>query len=140
MGSRLLGSDPLLIRHGLRQAQQARGLTPSGGLAMHRRQVLKAGLAWPLAFACSAYAKDPIYIADMHYHLFFQGRNPASANPLAKNMAGGNASLVAWSLVGDLMWMGVTPRGFRQKSVPKPGETVSWFQRELARIKAHVAE
>jgi membrane dipeptidase len=34
----------------------------------------------------------------------------------------------------------VTPRGFKQKSVPKVGETVTWFQAELARVKAHVAE
>ena len=55
-------------------------------------------------------------------------------------MAGGNATLVAWSLVGDLPWMTTTPRGFKQKSVPKPGEPVTWFQKELARIKAHIAE
>ena len=55
-------------------------------------------------------------------------------------MAGGKATLVAWSLVGDLPWMRVTPRGFKQKSVPKPGETVTWFQAELARVKAHIAE
>jgi membrane dipeptidase len=76
----------------------------------------------------------------MHFHLFFQGRNPASANPLARNMAAGKATLVAWSLVGDLLWMGATPLGFKQKSEPKAGEALAWFQRELARIKAHVAE
>jgi len=112
---------------------------------MDRRQLLKAGIAWPFAaagsaFAGSAAANEPIFIGDMHYHLFFQGRNPASANPLGKNMADGKATLVAWSIVGDLLWMGVTPRGFAQKSVPKAGETVSWFQRELARVKAHIAE
>ena len=55
-------------------------------------------------------------------------------------MAGGKATLVAWSLVGDLPWMQATPRGFKQKSVPKAGETVTWFQAELARVKAHIAE
>jgi membrane dipeptidase len=107
---------------------------------MDRRQLLKAGLAWPLAVAGSAFAKDPIFIADMHYHLLFIGPNPASSSPLGRNMAGGRATLVAWSLVGDLPWMAVTPRGFKQKSVPKVGETVTWFQAELARVKAHVAE
>jgi membrane dipeptidase len=107
---------------------------------MDRRQLLKAGLAWPFAVAGSAVAKDPIFIGDMHYHLLFLGPNPAASNPLGKNMAGGKATLVAWSLVGDLPWMAVTPRGFKQKSVPKAGETVTWFQRELARIKAHIAE
>jgi len=76
----------------------------------------------------------------MHFHLLFIGPNPAASNPLARNLAGGRATLVAWSLVGDLPWMGVTPRGFKQKSVPKPGETVTWFQAELARVKAHIAE
>ena len=107
---------------------------------MDRRQLLKAGFAWPFAVAGSAFAKDPIFIGDMHFHLLFIGPNPAAANPLARNLAGGRATLVAWSLVGDLPWMGVTPRGFKQKSVPKPGETVTWFQAELARVKAHIAE
>jgi len=107
---------------------------------MDRRQLLKAGFAWPFAVAGSAFAKDPIFIGDMHFHLLFIGPNPAAANPLARNLAGGRATLVAWSLVGDLPWMGITPRGFKQKSVPKPGETVTWFQAELARVKAHIAE
>lgn len=107
---------------------------------MDRRQLLKAGLALPFAFTGSALAKDPIYIADMHYHLLFVGPNPASSSPLGRNMAGGKATLVAWSLVGDLPWMAVTPHGFKQKSAPKAGETVTWFQAELARVKAHIAE
>ena len=107
---------------------------------MDRRQLLKAGFAWPFAVAGSAFAKDPIFIGDMHFHLLFIGPNPAASNPLARNLAGGRATLVAWSLVGDLPWMGVTPRGFKQKSVPKPGETVTWFHAELARVKAHIAE
>ena len=107
---------------------------------MDRRQLLKAGFAWPFAVAGSAFAKDPIFIGDMHFHLLFIGPNPAASNPLARNLAGGRATLVAWSLVSDLPWMGITPRGFKQKSVPKPGETVTWFQAELARVKAHIAE
>jgi membrane dipeptidase len=108
---------------------------------MDRRQLLKAGLAWPLAFASGAQAKDPIYIADMHFHIFFPpGPNSDSLKPLARRMADGKATLVAWSLVGDLLWMQPTPRGLKQKSVPKAGETLAWFQRELARIKAYLAE
>jgi membrane dipeptidase len=108
---------------------------------MDRRQLLKAGLAWPLAFASGAQAKEPIYIADMHFHIFFPpGPNSDSLKPLARRMADGKATLVAWSLVGDLLWMQPTPRGLKQKSVPKAGETLAWFQRELARIKAYLAE
>ena len=108
---------------------------------MDRRRLLKAGLAWPLAFASGAQAKDPIYIADMHFHIFFPpGPNSDSLKPLARRMADGKATLIAWSLVGDLLWMQPTPRGLKQKSVPKAGETLAWFQRELARIKAYLAE
>jgi membrane dipeptidase len=108
---------------------------------MDRRQLLKAGLAWPLALASGAQAKEPIYIADMHFHIFFPpGPNSDSLKPLARRMADGKATLVAWSLVGDLLWMQPTPRGLKQKSVPKAGETLAWFQRELARIKAYLAE
>jgi membrane dipeptidase len=108
---------------------------------MDRRQLLKVGLAWPLAFASGAQAKDPIYIADMHFHIFFPpGPNSDSLKPLARRMADGKATLIAWSLVGDLLWMQPTPRGLKQKSVPKAGETLAWFQRDLARIKAYLAE
>ncbi len=107
---------------------------------MDRRQLLKAGLALPFACAGGAAAKDPIFIGDMHYHLLFIGPNPASSQPLAKNMAAGNATLVAWSLIGDLPWMTVTPRGFKQKGAPKAGETVSWLEKEMARVKTHIAE
>jgi membrane dipeptidase len=109
---------------------------------MNRRQLIKAGLTLPFALAggVGARAADPIFIGDMHYHLFFKGRNPADSNPLARTMARGNATLVAWSVVGDLLWMGTGPRGFRQKSEPKPGETVTWFRAELERAKAHIAE
>jgi membrane dipeptidase len=55
-------------------------------------------------------------------------------------MAGGNATLVAWSLVGDLPWMRRTPRGFAQGKVPRPEEKTTWFKDELARIKAHLAD
>jgi membrane dipeptidase len=108
---------------------------------MDRRRLLKAGLAWPLAFASGAHAKDPIYIADMHFHIFFPpGPNSDSLKPLARRMADGKATLVAWSLVGDLLWMQPTPRGLKQKGVPKAGETLAWFQRDLARIKAYLTE
>jgi len=112
---------------------------------MDRRQFLRTGLASPLAltpltFTTRAFAADQIFIADMHAHLFFAGSKTAAANPLAKNMAGGQATLVAWSLVGDLLWMESTPRGYRQKSEPGPGEPFAWFKRELTRITAHLAE
>jgi membrane dipeptidase len=112
---------------------------------MDRRQFLRTGLAsplalTPLAFTARAFAADPIFIADMHAHLFFAGSNTAASKPLARTMAGGQATLVAWSLVGDLLWMEPTQRGYRQKAEPKPGEPFAWFKRELARIKAHLAE
>jgi membrane dipeptidase len=107
---------------------------------MDRRHFLKGGLAWPLSLARPAFAEDPIYIADMHFHLFFGGQGIPRSKPLATLMAGSNATLVSWSLVGDLLWMGLGPRGFRQKGTPAPGEAVAWFRREVARIKAHIAD
>jgi membrane dipeptidase len=74
----------------------------------------------------------------MHYHLLFIGPNTPASKPLAKTMAAGNATLVAWSLVGDLLWMQRTLRGFKQKGEPKPGEAATFFKEELARIKAHL--
>ena len=56
---------------------------------MNRRQLLKAGLALPFTLGGSALAKDPVYIGDMHYHLLFIGPNPASTQPLGRNMAAG---------------------------------------------------
>lgn len=107
---------------------------------MDRRQLLKGALAWPFAFSDVAFAKDPIFIGDMHYHLLFIGPNTPATKPLGRTMAAGNATLVAWSLVGDLLWIRPTPRGFKQKGVPKPGEAVAYFKEEVARVKAHLAE
>ena len=67
-------------------------------------------------------------------------RTPASLKPLASKMADGKATLVAWSLVGDLLWMRPTARGLKQTGVPEAGETLAWFQHDLARIKAYIAE
>ena len=38
------------------------------------------------------------------------------------------------------MSFGSNSTAYKQKSEPQPGEAFGWFQRELARIKAHVAE
>jgi membrane dipeptidase len=107
---------------------------------MHRRHFLKAGLAWPLTFAGPAFADDAIYIADMHFHLFFPDLGSAPQRTLGKLLAGSRATLVAWSLVGDLPWIRVTPSGLKQSGVPKLGEAFAWFQQELARIKKHIAD
>jgi membrane dipeptidase len=107
---------------------------------MNRRQLLAAGLSWPLFPGASALAKEPIYIADMHSHLFFFGAHAASANPLARSMAAGGATLVAWSVVGDLLWLRPTAQGLKQKGAPKPGAAKEWLEQELARVKQHIAE
>src|SRR5215813_3305084 len=76
----------------------------------------------------------------MHSHLFFGGTYTPEKYPLGFDMAGGQATLVAWSLVSDLLWMGPTADRHRQKKTPNPGEVYAWFQREMARIKRHVAD
>ncbi len=97
-------------------------------------------LASPLLASAPARARTPIYIGDMHFHLFFFGRNPASSQPLARNMADGQATLVSWSLVGDVPWLRPSGGGFKQKGAPKSGEAVKWFSDEMARVQAHLAD
>lgn len=107
---------------------------------MDRRQLITAGLVLPLAHASRSLAGAPIFIGDMHAHFFFDAQGVIRKGPVAPIMAGGSATLVAWSLVGDLLWMGLGHRRYVQKAVPKPGDTLGFFQRELARIKKHVAD
>jgi membrane dipeptidase len=107
---------------------------------MNRRQLVAGALALPLAHAGRGLAGAPIFIGDMHAHFFFDVRGVLRKGPVAPILAGGPATLVAWSLVGDLLWMGLGHRRYVQTAVPKPGETLGFFQRELARIKKHIAE
>jgi len=105
-----------------------------------RRTFLKrAGVGISFCIANDTLAKDPIYLADMHRHLWFIRLQSGEARPLGPVMAEGDATLVAWALGTDALWITRGPRGFIQKSVPAPGESFGWFQRELARIKQHVA-
>lgn len=110
---------------------------------MHRRDVLRAGLALPLACAWApAWAGDQIPIADMHFHLFFPGTIPGRngpIKPLRTTMLEGGVTLLSWSLVGDMQWLRPTPRGLRQNGVPEPGAARHWFEAELQRIRAHLA-
>ena len=80
-----------------------------------RRQFLIAGLASTLAGPAAAEGGAPVFIADMHAHLFFFGPRPASSQPLARSMAAGNVTLFSWSLVGDVPWLKRSRRGFEQK-------------------------
>jgi membrane dipeptidase len=111
-------------------------------LEINRRELLRIAAASGFTHWLSgnATAAGPIYLADMHYHLFFGGTYTPEEYPLGLDMAGGQATLVAWSLVSDLLWMGPTADRHRQKKTPNPGEVYAWFQREMARIKRHVAD
>lgn len=110
---------------------------------MNRRQFLAGGLCLPMAGMSTALAGGGIPLADMHFHAFFPGSVlglNVPFKPLAKTMAEGGVKLLSWSLVGDLPWITTTPRGLRQKGVPEPGAAKAWFERDVGRIKAHVAE
>src|SRR6185436_19500101 len=101
-------------------------------------------LAASCALAPSLRAEGPkasgVYIGDMHSHLFFFGMGASpEQRPLGPTMAAGNATLVAWSLVGDVPWLRITGKGIKQKGLPKPGEAGKWFEDDVARIKEHLA-
>ncbi len=106
---------------------------------MDRRRFLTTGLAASLLPAARAEARATAQVADMHFHLFFRGPNPAPSVALAQEMAAGKATLAAWSLVGDVPWLGRSPRGFVQKGTPGRGEAVKWFEAEIGRIKTYLA-
>ena len=104
---------------------------------MDRREFVAGALASPLLLAARAEAQTPIYIGDMHFHSFF-GDSKYHSRPVAQALSAGGATLVSWSLGGDILWF--DSKTYKQKSVPAPGEPLGWFQRELGRIKAHVAD
>jgi membrane dipeptidase len=106
-----------------------------------RRKLMQGAVAASCSLALPARAADapPVYIGDMHSHLFFfgMGKSPEK-NPLGPAMAAGNATLVAWSLVGDVPWLRITGQGIKQKGQPKRGEAAAWFESDLLRIKQHL--
>jgi membrane dipeptidase len=108
-------------------------------MSMNRRQLVKSGFALPLAWMMRAQADEPVLVGDMHTHFFFRD-GQHKTTPIAETMTGGKATLVAWALSGDALWIGEQKgRGFVQTSAPKPGETFGWFQRELQRITRQLA-
>src|SRR5712691_6702601 len=89
-----------------------------------RRTFLKqAGVGISFCIANDTLAKDPIYLADMHRHLWFIRLQSGEARPLGPVMAEGDATLVAWALGTDALWITRGPLGFIQKSVPAPEES-----------------
>lgn len=112
-------------------------------MQINRRQLMQGAAAASCALALPAKAegKPPVYIGDMHSHLFFFGMGVSpEKRPLGPAMAAGNATLVAWSLVGDVPWLRITGQGIKQKGQPKRGEPIAWFESELQRIKQHLDE
>ncbi|KWT66270.1 putative dipeptidase [Hyphomicrobium sulfonivorans] len=87
-----------------------------------------------------AEGRAPVYIGDMHAHLFFFGANTPDKKPLGPTMRAGHATLVGWSLVGDVPWIRPTSKGLKQKGSPKPGEAAEWFETDIVRIKKHIAD
>ncbi len=106
---------------------------------MDRRTFLASGLSLPLAGATRSLAADPIYIADMHFHSFFGPAAP-HLRPVGQTLRDGQATLVAWKMVGDGQWIEPYDRGIRQKGTPQPGEAMRRFQRQIGQIKAHCTE
>ena len=55
-------------------------------------------------------------------------------------MAAGDATLVAWSLVGDLLWLRPTAQGLQAEGCAQARRGEEWLEQELARVKQHIAE
>jgi membrane dipeptidase len=106
-----------------------------------RRQCLIGGGCAAVVAASyrAARAQSQIYLADMHRHLFFNRLANKDSQPLGASMASGGATLVAWAITTDVLWIAKGARGYQQTSTPENGQTFGYFQRELARIKAHIA-
>jgi len=112
-------------------------------MELDRRQFALGALATSCALTHTAAGegRKPVYVGDMHAHLFFFGMGASpEKQPLGPTMAAGNATLVAWSLVGDVPWLRITPKGIKQKGLPKRGEAIAWFEDDIARIRQHIAE
>ena len=106
-----------------------------------RRDLLRSGVAASLATmlpgGAFGQAPAPILISDMHFHSFF-GDSVNHSRPVGQMLAEGRATLVSWSVAGDALW--INPRTLKQTATPKPGEGLGWLNRELGRIKGHMAE
>lgn len=108
-----------------------------------RRQFVQGAVAVSCTLTSPARAEGgaPVFIGDMHSHLFFFGMGASpDKRPLGPTMAAGNATLVAWSLVGDVPWLRITGQGIKEKGQPKRGEAIAWFDSDVSRIKQHLSE
>jgi membrane dipeptidase len=107
---------------------------------MDRRQLLQVAATLPLAAVPGrSAAATPALIGDMHFHSFF-GQSLNHSRPIGPTFAAGPATLVAWAVSGDGLWIEPYERGWRQKSEPAPGAAKLWVEREIGRIKAHLAD
>ena len=80
----------------------------------------------------------PVWLSDMHFHSF-PGTSIYHSRPVARTLADGGATLVAWSIPGDSPWFN-TREGYRQTGEPRPGAALAFFRRQLEHVKAHMAE
>ena len=104
---------------------------------MHRREFLASALASPFWLAGLVEAQSPIFTADMHFHSFF-AESKYHSRPLGQTLVAGNTTLD--SVVARGRSSVVDVKTYTQKSAPKPGEALGWFQRELGRIKEHLTD
>src|SRR5262249_52938755 len=113
------------------------------GGAMRRRDLLRSGVAVPLAAllpAVGARAQapaPPVSISDMHFHSFF-GKDARNSRPVGPMMANGHATPVASAITGDGYW--IHPRTLKQIATPRPGDGLVRLHRQLPQVKAHMAE
>lgn len=110
---------------------------------LKRRHLLAAGACapWLAAIPLRARAQAaPIYLADMHSHLYLDGLSKPISGPLLEGLRAGGATLVSWAWVADWRWLGVTNSGVVQQGVPQPGEIWAYFERGIAHMTGHLTQ
>jgi membrane dipeptidase len=102
-------------------------------LTRRRFGLAAAGALTGLALPVGAQHKGP-WLADMHSH-YGQFRSSLFAPDLGSHMRATGTTLVAWSIVDDLRWIGRN----RQAKVPAPGELWNYFRDRLAECDSQLA-
>jgi membrane dipeptidase len=83
----------------------------------------------PAAQAQTAAARP--LIGDMHSHIAMKRKDPQEFD-LRQHLGETGTTLLAWTLVDDILWIKGTPYGIKQTGTPAPGELWANFQKMVS--------